>query len=46
MAHLVTFDNTDIPHPENGDDNNREWNGYDNDLDNVLYEIIYLLQNS
>jgi hypothetical protein len=46
MAYLVTFQNSNLDHPEDGDENNRQWTGYSSRTEELLYEILYTLQNS
>jgi hypothetical protein len=45
MPHLIEFQNSKIPQPENGSSENRLWTGYPSEVDNLLYEILYAIIN-
>jgi hypothetical protein len=46
MPYLVTFQNSNLDHPENGSETGRVWTGYSSRTEELLYEILYTLQNS
>jgi len=46
MAHLVTFQNPKLDHPENGEDIDRVFTGYSSRTEELIYEIIYTIQTA
>ncbi len=45
MANLVTFINSNLDQPENGEEMPRIWKGYGSRTEELLPELLYSLKN-